>query len=52
MKVPDDIILTIRPKHPRPVKLSDPGSDFSPEELEAIIRKRDADLKATIRSER
>lgn len=47
MKVPDDIILTIRPKHPRPVKLSDPGSDFSPEELEAIIRKRDADLTDT-----
>ena len=44
MVVPDSISLIIRPKYPRPPRLSDPWGDFTPEELEAIIRKRDADL--------
>ena len=44
MVVPDNIISTIRSGYPRPLRLSDPYRDFSPEELDTIIRKRDADL--------
>ena len=44
MVVPYNIISTIRSGYPRPLRLSDPYRDFSPGELDAIIRKRDADL--------
>ena len=44
MQVPESIILFTRPRYPRPSKLSDPGRDFAPEELEAILRKPDAEL--------
>ncbi len=47
MNIPVDIEFKIRPKYPRPAKLSDPGGDFEPEELEAIIRKTDAELTDT-----
>ena len=47
MKIADSIAQIVCPKYPRPGKLSDPGGDFSPEELEAIIRKKDADLTDT-----
>lgn len=46
MTVPEDIKNIIYPKYPRPTKLSDPGSDFSQEEL-TIIHKADADLADT-----
>ena len=44
MQVPENIILFIPPRYPRPPQLSDPGRDFAPEELEAILRKPDAEL--------
>lgn len=47
MKTVDSIAQIVCPKYPRPGKLSDPGGDFSPDELEAIIRKKDADLTDT-----
>ena len=47
MTIPEDIKNIIYPKYSRPTKLSDPGSDFSQEELEAIIHKADADLTDT-----
>ncbi|MBQ9337304.1 MAG: hypothetical protein IJS14_08420 [Lentisphaeria bacterium] len=47
MKTADSIAQIVCPKYPRPARLSDPGDDFSPEELEAIIRKKDADLTDT-----
>ena len=47
MTVPEDIKRIIYPKYSRPTRLSDPGSDFSQEELKAIIHKTDADLTDT-----
>ena len=47
MTVPEDIKEIVGRKYSRPTKLSDPGSDFSQEELEAIIHKADADLTDT-----
>ena len=47
MQVSSRLIQNLCPKYPRPAKLSDPGSDFSPEELEALIRKPDAELTET-----
>jgi hypothetical protein len=47
MIVPEDIKRIIYPKYSRPTRLSDPGSDFSQEELKAIIHKTDADLTDT-----
>ena len=47
MKTADSIAQIVYPKYPRPARLSDPGGDFSPEELEAIFRKKDADLTDT-----
>ena len=47
MHVPSRLIQNLCPKYPRPAKLSDPGCDFSPEELEALIRKPDAELTET-----
>ena len=47
MNIPEHIILNIRRKYNRPAKLSDPGSDFSQEELTDIIGKSDADLTDT-----
>ena len=47
MIIPEDIKNIICRKYSRPTKLSDPGSDFSQEELEAIIHKSDADLTDT-----
>ena len=47
MTVPEDIKSIICRKYSRPTKLSDPGSDFSREELEAIIHKTDVDLTDT-----
>ncbi len=47
MIIPEDIKNIIYRKYSRPTKLSDPGSDFSQEELEAIIHKSDADLTDT-----
>ena len=47
MTVPEDITEIVGRKYSRPTKLSDPGSDFSQEELEAIIHKADADLTDT-----
>ena len=44
MQSPERIIRIVRSNYPRPSKLSDPGGDFSPEELEAILRKPNADL--------
>lgn len=44
MTNPEDIKKIICRKYSRPTKLSDPGSDFSQEELEALIRKNDSDL--------
>ena len=44
MIIPEDIKNIICRKYSRPTKLSDPGSDFSQEELEAIIHKSDVDL--------
>ncbi len=47
MQVPEHLIQIIRPKYSRPARLSDPGCDFSPEELETILRKKDAELTET-----
>ena len=47
MQVPSRLIQNLCPKYPRSGKLSDPGSDFSPEELDALIRKPDAGLTET-----
>ena len=47
MDIPEHIVQTIRRKYFRPAKLSDPFSDFSQEELKAIISKCDADLTET-----
>jgi hypothetical protein len=43
----DLIAQRIYPKYPRPAKFSDPGSDFSDEELVNLIGKNDADLIET-----
>ena len=40
-------IQNICSKYPRPVRFSDPGGDFSDEELENLIRKSDNDLTET-----
>ena len=37
-------IQKICSKYPRPAKFSDPGADFSEEELSELIRKQDSDL--------
>ncbi len=47
MQVPAHLIQMICPKYPRPARLSDPMGDFSPDELEEIIRKKDAELTET-----
>ncbi|MBR4666102.1 MAG: hypothetical protein IKO93_19710 [Lentisphaeria bacterium] len=47
MKTADAIAMIICPKYPRPSRLSDPGGDFAPEELDAILRKSDAELTDT-----
>ena len=47
MNIPEHILITIRSKYARPAKLSDPGSDFSQEELTNIISKSDVDLTDT-----
>jgi len=47
MKTADSIAMIICPKYPRPSRLSDPGGDFAPEELDAILRKPDAELTDT-----
>ena len=47
MIVPENIKSIIYPKYSRPTKLSDPGADFSQEELDAIIHKADTDLTDT-----
>ena len=47
MKTADSIAMIICPKYPRPLRLSDPGGDFAPEELDAILRKPDAELTDT-----
>ncbi len=47
MKTADSIAMMICPKYPRPLRLSDPGGDFAPEELDAILRKPDAELTDT-----
>ena len=47
MQVPAHIIQMICPKYPRPARLSDPMDDFSPDELAAIICKKDAELTET-----
>ena len=48
--VMEEIYTTIQKicsKYPRPEKFSDPGGDFSEEELENLIRKSDNDLTET-----
>ena len=40
----DLIAQRICSKYPRPAKFSDPGADFSEEELSELIRKQDSDL--------
>ena len=43
----EEIYTTIQKicsKYPRPEKFSDPGGDFSEEELSELIRKQDSDL--------
>ena len=47
MTVSEDLKSIICRKYSRPTRLSDPGSDFSQEELETIIHKTDADLTDT-----
>ena len=47
MKQLDLIKQKICPKYPRPAKFSDPGGDFSDEELKELIRKRDNELTET-----
>ena len=47
MQTADSIAMIICPKYPRPSRLSDPGGDFAPEELDAILRKPDAELTDT-----
>jgi len=47
MQVPAHLIQMICPKYPRPARLSDPMDDFSPDELEEIIRKKDSELTET-----
>ena len=47
MKQLDLITQKICPKYPRPAKFSDPGGDFSDEELKELIRKRDNELTET-----
>ena len=47
MKQLDLITQKICPKYPRPAKFSDPGGDFSEEELKELIRKRDNELTET-----
>ena len=47
MNTADSIAMIICPKYPRPSRLSDPGGDFAPEELDAILRKTDAELTDT-----
>ena len=45
--VMEEIYTTIQKicsKYPRPEKFSDPGGDFSEEELSELIRKQDSDL--------
>ena len=40
----DLIAQRIYPKYLRPVKFSDPGGDFSDDELKELIRKQDCEL--------
>ena len=40
----DLIAQRIYPKYPRPAKFSDPGGDFSDDELKELIRKQDCEL--------
>ena len=47
MRQLDLITQKICPKYPRPAKFSDPGGDFSDEELKELIRKRDNELTET-----
>ena len=47
MKQLDLITQKICPKYPRPTKFSDPGGDFSDEELKELIRKPDNELTET-----
>ena len=47
MKQLDLITQKICPKYPRPAKFSDPGGDFSEDELKELIRKRDNELTET-----
>ena len=47
MTIPEDIKNLVYRKYSRPTRLSDPGSDFSQEDLETIIHKTDADLTDT-----
>ena len=47
MKQLDLITQKICPKYPRPAKFSDPGGDFSDDELKELIRKRDNELTET-----
>lgn len=47
MKQLDLIAQRICPKYPRPAKFSDPGGDFSDEELKELIRKPDNELTET-----
>ena len=47
MKQLDLITQKICPKYPRPAKFSDPGGDFSDEELKELIRKHDNELTET-----
>ena len=47
MKQLDLMTQKICPKYPRPAKFSDPGGDFSDEELKELIRKRDNELTET-----
>ena len=47
MQTADSIAMIICPKYPRPSRLSDPGGDFSLDELDAILRKPDAELTDT-----
>ena len=47
MRQLDLITQKICPKYPRPAKFSNPGGDFSDEELKELIRKRDNELTET-----
>ena len=47
MRQLDLITQKICPKYPRPAKFSDPGGDFSEDELKELIRKPDNELTET-----